>query len=614
MYEYEGKKKMSVNRTGIPDNVKARFEKRSGYSFDDVRVHYNSERPAQFQALAYTQGQNVYIGPGQERHLGHELGHVVQQMEGRVRPTMNINGQPVNDDVYLEREAERGDFGRGAGESVSRKVVQRYLIIKDKDYTEEYYNNKREAPDEAETKLKSEITGIAREMIKELDDRRKRPGIKAEDYTYITNLINQICKDAGGELRTQTERWIKDEVGTPGSNIDFGKKFQPRAYRTFYEAALALTGWVNAKPGRREEKTKALEIMKDKAISYHLDTVFMRLMGLIGRHSKKDEIIREIKVEGKITNTKREDVKWTVYRSYFARKAGTHRLPPHWDVLESPSNYNIEEKIGVLHDLMHYFLEKFGSNYLIGGLDFTATTLYGRKPYRRPESSQIRGDMWAVKDGRGHLDLTSPDQVKFSTEEGDESYEYARRKHLPMYGRHSYSAARMMGLAKKSGATEEEIASVGWAIMAYWRVCYDHTSLPYHTAHEIMDFSPAFDIEYNPERRFAGYERIKGDNFLRFLFREIIIGDEYVADRAADAVIIYFPTEFETARSLLMHPELWDNGKIMSFLSTTILPIEEFKRLPTTELREFFQYNLHTQGLFKKLPKEKKDYVEGAES
>lgn len=106
MHQYEEKKKSEVNRTGIPEHMKEKFENRSGYSFDDVKVHYHSERPAQFQALAYTQGSNVYIGPGQERHLGHELGHVVQQMEGRVSATGKMNGESVNDDVRLEREAD----------------------------------------------------------------------------------------------------------------------------------------------------------------------------------------------------------------------------------------------------------------------------------------------------------------------------------------------------------------------------------------------------------------------------------------------------------------------------------------------------------------------------
>lgn len=94
------------NLTGIPTQMKLDFEQRSGLSFDDVRVHYNSDKPAQLQALAYTQGTQVYIGPGQERHLKHELGHVVQQKNGDVRPTCYINGLPINDQDYLERKAD----------------------------------------------------------------------------------------------------------------------------------------------------------------------------------------------------------------------------------------------------------------------------------------------------------------------------------------------------------------------------------------------------------------------------------------------------------------------------------------------------------------------------
>jgi hypothetical protein len=69
-----------------------------------VRVHYNSPKPAQLQTLAYTQGNQVHIAPGQERHLGHELGHVVQQKQGRVRATGSIGGMTVNDDAGLEKE------------------------------------------------------------------------------------------------------------------------------------------------------------------------------------------------------------------------------------------------------------------------------------------------------------------------------------------------------------------------------------------------------------------------------------------------------------------------------------------------------------------------------
>lgn len=94
--------------TGIPGAVQEKFEAASGLSFDDVRVHYNSSRPAKLGALAYTQGTQVYVGPGQERHLEHELGHVLQQKRGLVRADGFVNGLPVNRDPALERAADLG--------------------------------------------------------------------------------------------------------------------------------------------------------------------------------------------------------------------------------------------------------------------------------------------------------------------------------------------------------------------------------------------------------------------------------------------------------------------------------------------------------------------------
>ena len=94
------------NNTGMPDNLKSGIESLSGFSMDDVRVHYNSSKPATVQALAYTQGTDIHVAPGQEKHLPHEAWHVAQQMAGRVSPTTNINGMPVNDNVALEHEAD----------------------------------------------------------------------------------------------------------------------------------------------------------------------------------------------------------------------------------------------------------------------------------------------------------------------------------------------------------------------------------------------------------------------------------------------------------------------------------------------------------------------------
>lgn len=106
------------NRTGLPDELKDGVESLSGMSLDEVRVHYNSNKPAQIGAAAYTQGSEIHVAPGQEQHLPHEAWHVVQQTQGRVKPTLQLQGLAVNDDEGLEREAD----ARGRDSLISRKT------------------------------------------------------------------------------------------------------------------------------------------------------------------------------------------------------------------------------------------------------------------------------------------------------------------------------------------------------------------------------------------------------------------------------------------------------------------------------------------------------------
>lgn len=94
------------NETGLPDRLKAGIESLSGVDMSSVRVHCNSDKPAQLNALAYAQGNDIHLGPGQERHLPHEAWHVVQQKQGRVKPTNQMAGVHVNDDPLFEKEAD----------------------------------------------------------------------------------------------------------------------------------------------------------------------------------------------------------------------------------------------------------------------------------------------------------------------------------------------------------------------------------------------------------------------------------------------------------------------------------------------------------------------------
>jgi hypothetical protein len=93
--------------TGLPGGLKSKIESLSGISMDDVKVHYNSDKPAQLQAHAYAQGSDIFVGPGQEEHLAHEAWHVVQQRQGRVQPTPQMKKEgPLNESEGLEHEAD----------------------------------------------------------------------------------------------------------------------------------------------------------------------------------------------------------------------------------------------------------------------------------------------------------------------------------------------------------------------------------------------------------------------------------------------------------------------------------------------------------------------------
>lgn len=117
----------SPNRTGLPETLKAGVESLSGLSMDHVRVHYNSDKPAALDAHAYAQGSDIHVAPGQEQHLPHEAWHVVQQAQGRVKPTMQMKGETaVNDDPALESEADTlGAQALGVGQLLAKQAGER---------------------------------------------------------------------------------------------------------------------------------------------------------------------------------------------------------------------------------------------------------------------------------------------------------------------------------------------------------------------------------------------------------------------------------------------------------------------------------------------------------
>lgn len=95
-----------TDHQSLPDNLRTGLEILSGLDMSGTRVYRNSSKPAQFSANAFAQGQKIYLGPGQDKHLSHEAWHVVQQLQGRVKETNNFRGNSLNNEPNLEREAD----------------------------------------------------------------------------------------------------------------------------------------------------------------------------------------------------------------------------------------------------------------------------------------------------------------------------------------------------------------------------------------------------------------------------------------------------------------------------------------------------------------------------
>ena len=197
------------NNTGLPDNLKTGMENLSEMSLDDVKVHRNSDKPAQLHAHAYAQGTDIHLGPGQEKHLPHEAWHVVQQKQGRVKPILQKMGKVnVNDDSSLEQEADV--MGAKAllepiqtkvslfENNISNKVLQGKLYIGDSDKAET-----RESVDADNLNQSNEIMNGIYEIVASDDSIKLDDWVKTIFYVIEKFNIFNIEKFWDDDLVTQ---------------------------------------------------------------------------------------------------------------------------------------------------------------------------------------------------------------------------------------------------------------------------------------------------------------------------------------------------------------------------------------------------------------------------
>lgn len=104
---------VSGGGVSLPDAVRRRMESALGADFSAVRWHVGPQAE-RLGAVAFTIGSDIYFAPGRFQPdstpglqlLGHELAHVLQQRQGRVRDPGGT-GIVVVQDQALEAEADR---------------------------------------------------------------------------------------------------------------------------------------------------------------------------------------------------------------------------------------------------------------------------------------------------------------------------------------------------------------------------------------------------------------------------------------------------------------------------------------------------------------------------
>jgi len=202
-----------------------------------VNIHKDSEQAPSLGALAYTQGNDVHFAPGQydpgsqkgQELLGHELSHVVQQREGRVKPTTQGKGMPVNTDPALEKEADKQ--GKQAAQGKMADVIGRGNGVQKYDDSETNYSYR-----EDESVTDESVKEFNDELVTEISD-------SARDYS-TEDYLNQV-------------RLLDDNLEAVYDKVESGFSQQAAA---FLEAYNNYKNVLEAENQRRETIASILSI------------------------------------------------------------------------------------------------------------------------------------------------------------------------------------------------------------------------------------------------------------------------------------------------------------------------------------------------------------------
>ncbi|MBN3925495.1 MAG: DUF4157 domain-containing protein [Nostoc sp. NMS4] len=264
----------------------------TGTDFSGVRIH-EGPQAEKIGALAYTQGENIHFPPGQYRPttpsgkkiLGHELGHVIQQQEGRVTAPQS-KGVAINADPQLEAEADvlgakaaRGEPAQvteTANSGIQRMSAQDNVVqcmvdgnqpaVEDDD-NQEFFDAQEESDPEEDPNLEAAIGGILGENIT-----RVVAGIQnapSEELGRIVEEDSFLSPVAAAAVQTRMLSQTGEQPGSPTNNSDNDQSSTQREILTTEQPEASTSQSRDAeepKLSNEQEQEKLLQEQTQKAI------------------------------------------------------------------------------------------------------------------------------------------------------------------------------------------------------------------------------------------------------------------------------------------------------------------------------------------------------------
>jgi hypothetical protein len=355
-----------ANRTGLPDRLKAGVEALSGIALDDVHVHYNSPKPAQLRAHAYTRGTEIHVAPGQERHLPHEAWHVVQQAQGRVQPATRFKGMPINTDARLEGEADiMGAHALSvAGTSRHQPSVQRQpLQLKAASGTVpgviQRVGDKMALTATDVSKESAEIQDLASKLKEIYTEHRKKKSDAREaldgKFASETADIGPKQKYVIGSIEINLFNMLKDNLEN-----------QPEKVKNIINNKL------EKKLGKKQEDLDRINLSK----------------------AEKNSLIDELKIEYS-----------GIYENIFKQIKERSNKPEEFTIKSLEHIVNTPARSYGLHKISDLFVQGYEKNYMATGMKYEKIVEEWKK-YAKEKNYSLNTDKYGnffVKNSQGHF-------------------------------------------------------------------------------------------------------------------------------------------------------------------------------------------------------------------